>query len=106
MVCKPACRNAANALSVLTGILPSVPPVPSEGARVDVHALEVGVRPLAVFVGGGTFQCKTVSRHLSVFTQPPAHDTSSFGHVSVAQMSISVADERMSPAKCVRPARM
>ena len=101
----PARRNAASTFNVLTGNLPSDPSFPRVGARADDHALAPAAAPLPV-VRVAACQWRTVSRHFSVFTQPPVQETSSLGQVSMTQSSKSVAEERTSGARWVRPARM
>ena len=101
----PARRNVPSTFSVLTVNLPSDPSFPRVGARDDDHAVAATAAPVPG-VREGACQCSIVSRHFNVFTQPPAQETSSLGQVWVAQSSKPVAEERISAARWVRPARM
>ena len=101
----PARRNAASTFNVLTGKFPFAPAFPRLAACDDVQ-FEIPPPADAVVFWIGSCQCSTVRRHFNVLTQPPAQETTSSGHVSRAQSSVSVAEERISAARCVSPARM
>ena len=102
---RPARRREERAFSNFTRKLPSFPCF--AGSRAAGSEVHPDCFPL-VFegVGGGSCHASAVRTCLRVFTQPPGHDTTSVGQDSMAHWRISLAEERMSSAMCVMPARV